>query len=88
MESDPIDIVLFLNEIYQLIDNQVMKYDIYKVSIIIKLDINECRQKTDACEQTCTNTPGSYECECNHGYKLRRDGRSCIGMYHKLNNSM
>ena len=31
------------------------------------------------CDQTCINTPGSYQCGCTIGYALADDGRSCIG---------
>ena len=34
MISNPIDIVLFLNDFYQLIDTHVTKYDVYKVETI------------------------------------------------------
>ena len=43
-------------------------------------DFNECRQEsTNACEQVCVNTPGSYSCACNVGYRLNADGRTCQG---------
>ena len=40
-------------------------------------DINECRTGNHSCEQKCVNTDGSYHCECESGYELRR--RSCRG---------
>lgn len=27
----------------------------------------------------CSNTEGSYECNCNDGYELHQDGRICVG---------
>nr|AZN28756.1 vitellogenin receptor [Colaphellus bowringi] len=39
-------------------------------------DINECEQ-FDICDQKCRNTPGSYECYCDHKYILKDDKRSC-----------
>ena len=29
----------------------------------------------------CSNSPGSFECACNQGYRLQFDGRSCVGAY-------
>ena len=28
----------------------------------------------------CVNTPGSYRCDCDKGYRLTRDGM-CVGTY-------
>ena len=50
----------------------------------VYLDIDECSDGTDDCSQTCTNTDGSFTCECNSGYLLDVDGTSCNGMC-KLN---
>ena len=42
-------------------------------------DINECNS-SNACQHTCVNTPGSYMCQCNTGYRLNGDGRTCAGI--------
>eukprot|EP00457_Paulinella_chromatophora_P009484 gb/GEZN01009551.1/.p1 GENE.gb/GEZN01009551.1/~~gb/GEZN01009551.1/.p1 ORF type:complete len:368 (+),score=25.18 gb/GEZN01009551.1/:1-1104(+) len=41
------------------------------------VDINECLEHTDDCNvnATCTNTEGSFTCECNRGYM--GDGVNC-----------
>lgn len=31
------------------------------------------------CSQICRNEPGSYHCECAHGYALADDRRNCVG---------
>lgn len=48
---------------------------------MIFLEINECMQATDACHEdaTCSNTDGSYICDCNNGYI--GDGKSCAGTW-------
>ena len=43
------------------------------------LDIDECALGTDTCSQICRDTDGSYRCECNSGYALDADGRTCNG---------
>lgn len=40
-------------------------------------DIDECTNGTNTCQQTCTNTDGSYTCGCNSGYVLNNDGSTC-----------
>ena len=35
---------------------------------------------TDNCAQNCTNTDGSYMCNCSSGYRLHSDGYTCNGM--------
>uniref|UniRef100_A0A3Q4GSV4 Collagen and calcium binding EGF domains 1 n=1 Tax=Neolamprologus brichardi TaxID=32507 RepID=A0A3Q4GSV4_NEOBR len=42
------------------------------------LDINECTDKNmTACSQICINSVGSYRCECEKGYFLEEDGKTC-----------
>ncbi|KAK2171616.1 hypothetical protein NP493_1050g00004 [Ridgeia piscesae] len=43
----------------------------------ICLHIDECTEHTSGCEQNCTNSVGSFQCSCNDGYTLDKDGRSC-----------
>ena len=43
------------------------------------LDIDECTQNTDSCDHYCTNTVGSYYCNCTRGYTLTSNGRTCQG---------
>ena len=42
-------------------------------------DINECIDSTNNChgQATCTNTAGSFICDCNDGYT--GDGTTCTG---------
>ena len=44
------------------------------------IDINECSRNTSGCNQTCTNTVGSYYCSCNSGYNLSDNDHDCIGL--------
>ena len=44
------------------------------------LDANECLGGSHVCAQICHNTPGSYSCSCNSGYRLNLDGHSCNGI--------
>ncbi len=41
------------------------------------VDIDECSGTSHGCDQICTNTPGSYICDCNSGYRLGADKRGC-----------
>ena len=43
-------------------------------------DINECSVRKGECQQNCKNLPGSYECSCDEGYRLRGDLKTCEGM--------
>ncbi|XP_035689613.1 matrilin-2-like [Branchiostoma floridae] len=40
-------------------------------------DKNECSSNNGGCDQTCTNTRGSYTCSCRQGFVLDSDGRGC-----------
>ncbi|XP_055369471.1 collagen and calcium-binding EGF domain-containing protein 1 isoform X2 [Betta splendens] len=58
------------------------------------LDIDECANKnTTACSQICINSAGSYRCECEKGYFLEEDGRTCtkgerVHLFEKSGNVM
>jgi fibulin 1/2 len=43
-------------------------------------DIDECYLGIDNCPQNslCTNTDGSYRCDCNRGYVLNNAKNSCV----------
>ena len=51
-----------------------------QVTNIIILDINECSEGLSSCNQLCTNTIGSYDCECYHGFSLNSDNHTCQGV--------
>ena len=52
-----------------------------KQFLFFQLDIEECSNLTHNCSQICTNTNGSFICECNIGFLLDIDGSTCNGMY-------
>lgn len=44
------------------------------------IDIDECAEGTDECDEHCYNTVGSYSCDCTSagpGYRLHSDGTTC-----------
>ena len=51
-------------------------------------DINECSTGVSGCQQTCTNTAGSFLCSCNSGFNLNSNGRTCSGEPEKLSRFM
>lgn len=51
------------------------------IEIIIMTDVDECATNNGGCEDSCTNTEGSYFCSCDPGFKLDDDGHSCNGKH-------
>ena len=45
-------------------------------------DINECIDGTHNCPHICTNTEGSFNCDCNTGFVLDSNGATCNGEYY------
>ena len=43
------------------------------------LDVDECVDQVDECDQNCHNNVGSYSCSCNLGFTLNRDESHCDG---------
>ena len=44
------------------------------------LDINECETLNGGCDHQCKNANGSYICECNKGFFLDGNGKTCSGI--------
>ena len=56
------------------------RHDMIDIIILLFVDIDECRDNIDNCSQICSNTIGSYTCDCNPGYRIATDGRTCDGI--------
>ena len=55
---------------------------VLKVHVLLfpsTVDINECNNNNGGCAQTCTNSPGSFQCGCRSGFRLNNDGTTCSG---------
>ena len=53
--------------------------------VYISLDVNECSFNNGGCEHDCHNVPGSVQCRCTGGYRLRNDTKTCEGTPNKNN---
>ena len=42
-------------------------------------DVDECQSGNGGCEQSCTNTVGSFYCNCTDGFLLGDDLLGCDG---------
>ena len=47
------------------------------------VDVDECENHDNNCQQNCNNTIGSYTCWCNEGYELDSSGYRCNGIYER-----
>ena len=45
------------------------------------LDIIDCVNGSNLCDQICNELEGGYSCSCKNGYRLKNDNFSCEGMY-------
>lgn len=43
-------------------------------------DVDECSEDIHDCEQLCLNNNGSFSCNCEIGYRIDQNGRTCNGM--------
>ncbi|CAG9796150.1 unnamed protein product [Diatraea saccharalis] len=42
------------------------------------VDIDECAEAPEVCQQNCANAWGGYRCYCKRGYVLDTDNRTCV----------
>ena len=42
------------------------------------LDVDECNNGTDLCEELCHNHDGGYSCSCSKPQVLSNDGYRCL----------
>ncbi|XP_066443754.1 matrilin-4 isoform X3 [Eleutherodactylus coqui] len=71
MASPPIDDHVFYVESFDLIEH-------FAVQFQDKLcGVDMCTEMDHGCQHKCVSVPGSYYCECNPGYKLKADGKTC-----------
>ena len=55
--------------------------DLWYSVICFNVDINECDTDNGGCNQTCTNTHGSFQCSCEEGFTLAADKLDCDGEF-------
>ncbi len=53
---------------------------LYQSSIcFLHKDVDECGEENGGCAQLCHNEAGAHTCNCQVGYALAADRKSCIG---------
>uniref|UniRef100_A0A8C8RKE9 Matrilin 4 n=1 Tax=Pelusios castaneus TaxID=367368 RepID=A0A8C8RKE9_9SAUR len=71
MASHPLEEHVFLVESFDLIQQFGKQFQ-------DKLcGVDMCTEMDHGCQHTCVSVPGSFYCECNPGYKLNADGKTC-----------
>ena len=63
-----------------MLDSILLMVSLIK-NLNVDLDINECEISNGGCEHQCENTNGSYICECNKGFSLDGNGKTCTGKF-------
>ena len=43
------------------------------------IDTDECIENNGGCDQKCVNQLGSYNCDCDMGYEMQQDNKTCTG---------
>uniref|UniRef100_A0A663ESH6 Matrilin 4 n=1 Tax=Aquila chrysaetos chrysaetos TaxID=223781 RepID=A0A663ESH6_AQUCH len=71
MASPPLEEHVFLVESFELIQQFGKQFQ-------DKLcGVNTCMEQEHGCQHSCISTPSSFYCECNPGYRLNVDGKTC-----------
>ncbi|CAI9574362.1 unnamed protein product, partial [Staurois parvus] len=71
MASPPFEDHVFYVETFDLIEHFAIQFQ-------DKLcGVDMCTEMDHGCQHICVNVPSSYYCQCNPGYKLNADGKTC-----------
>lgn len=70
--------ISFINSIKHILLEHVK---IYAMQLFL-IDIDECADGIDVCQQECENSVGGYNCECLPGYVLEDDRITCVDGKH------
>ncbi|XP_069807588.1 matrilin-4 isoform X3 [Dendropsophus ebraccatus] len=71
MASPPIDDHVFYVETFDLIEHFALQFQ-------DKLcGVDMCTEMDHGCQHKCVSIPSSYYCECNPGFRLNDDGKTC-----------
>ncbi|XP_043946016.1 matrilin-4 [Protopterus annectens] len=70
MASPPLEKHVFLVESFDLIHQ-------FGVQFQKTICVDVCNDTDHGCQHKCVSTPGSYYCECNPGFRLNDDGKTC-----------
>ena len=67
----------------EIVNVDKYKHIVYYFSLSqnVYLDVNECEVSNGGCEHKCKNTNGSYVCQCNKGFVLDGNGKTCSGKW-------
>ena len=57
----------------------IVCYIVRSCAMYMHTDIDECALGISGCNQICTNTIGSYMCNCYPGYQISSDHSTCVG---------
>ncbi|GAA6077128.1 multiple epidermal growth factor-like domains protein 6 isoform X3, partial [Tachysurus ichikawai] len=78
----------FLKSLFILVQIRIIRFRLedFKIGKNIQRcaegcsDINECLVHNGGCQHKCVNTRGSFHCQCDPGFRLHVDRRTCIGV--------
>uniref|UniRef100_A0A7N8X8B7 Matrilin 4 n=1 Tax=Mastacembelus armatus TaxID=205130 RepID=A0A7N8X8B7_9TELE len=75
MASLPFEDHVFLVESFDLIHQFGLQFQ--DKLCVIDYSIDLCADGKHDCEQICISAPGVFTCDCNKGFKLNKDNRTC-----------
>nr|XP_004663973.2 matrilin-4 isoform X2 [Jaculus jaculus] len=74
MASPPLDQHVFLVESFDLIQDFGLQFQ----GRLCGKDL--CAARDHGCQHQCVNTPGTFHCTCDPGYKLAADKKNCLAI--------
>ena len=86
----PVNFSIFLisTSALEVITHVIQMQHVQTLKVLINVNADECCRGNHTCDPnaTCTNTEGSYQCQCNTGYT--GDGHHCTGIFKAVENGV